>query len=432
MRWDIRHVDLKQGTPTFDGGADPIYAIFWWGDLPVGAQTFAAEELPLRRDLVSALAARLLAAQIATRSEGLGGAATARIDGRAMIAPHLSSIRDLTLTAEHLSALDLAALFDAEDLSVVVCTCDRIEHLRNCLTALTMQVAPPGEILVVDNSGSGSAATVCEDFKNVRYVHEPSPGLSRARNRGLVESTRPLIAFTDDDVEVHARWSGEVVRAFQESDAEALTGLVIPAALETDAQGFFQFGMGGFGTSYVPTRFDQVLFDETRHRGTQVWRIGAGANMAFRREIFQAVGTFDERLGAGAAGCSEDSELWYRILAAGGTCLYEPRAVVFHHHREDWVGLRRQMRAYMRGHVAALIVQYDRHGRSGNRHRMFRQLPRYFINVAINAIRNGKTYRWSVLMEEVLGWAGGLTFLLRPRWRSQRSAPSMPPAKQAV
>ena len=72
------------------------------------------------------------------------------------------------------------------------------------------------------------------------------------------------------------------------------------------------------------------------------------------------VGGFDERLGAGAAGCSEDSELWYRLLAAGHTVPYEPAAVVFHHHRSDVEAVRRQAAAYLEGHVAALFIQFAR------------------------------------------------------------------------
>src|SRR5438034_287760 len=79
-----------------------------------------------------------------------------------------------------------------------------------------------------------------------------------------------------------------------------------------------------------------------RDRGVPVWRIGCGANMAFRRAAFAKVGLFDTRLGAGASGCSEDSELWYRLLATGGVCHYEPSAVVYHYHRSDWSSLRRQ------------------------------------------------------------------------------------------
>ena len=83
-----------------------------------------------------------------------------------------------------------------------------------------------------------------------------------------------------------------------------MTGLVLPSSLETHAQRFFQFYMGGFGSSFLPLRFDATFIEEQLPHGPQVWRIGAGANMAFRRSVYDRVGLFDERLGAGASGCS--------------------------------------------------------------------------------------------------------------------------------
>jgi GT2 family glycosyltransferase len=99
--------------------------------------------------------------------------------------------------------------------------------------------------------------------------------------------------------------------------------------------------------------------------------------MAIRRESIDRVGFFDERLGAGAAGCSEDSEYWYRLLAEGWSCAYEPAAVVFHYHRDDWMSLRRQARSYLKGHTAALLVQYSRFAHWGNLVRLFLILPLY-------------------------------------------------------
>ena len=105
--------------------------------------------------------------------------------------------------------------------------------------------------------------------------------------------------------------------------------------------------LGGFSAGFVPLVFGQDFFTKTRPFGVPVWRIGAGASMAFRRAVFTAIGTFDERLGAGASGCSEDSELWYRLLAGGWECRYEPSAVVFHCHRSSWKALERQINAVL-------------------------------------------------------------------------------------
>jgi len=90
--------------------------------------------------------------------------------------------------------------------------------------------------------------------------------------------------------------------------------------------------------------------------GVPVWEIGAGANMAFRKSIFDLVGYFDERLDVGASGCSGDSEFWYRILAEGWNCFYQPKAYVYHQHREEAKDLNHQLFSYMRGQVSSLLV----------------------------------------------------------------------------
>ena len=121
----------------------------------------------------------------------------------------------------------------------------------------------------------------------------------------------------------------------------AVTGLVLPGELETETQLLAEGRLWGFNREFRPRLFDQRFFHRARFRRARV-DVGAGANMAIRREAFDLVGLFDERLGAGAAGCSEDSELWYRLLAEGWSCVYEPDAVVFHHHRRELGAIGRQ------------------------------------------------------------------------------------------
>jgi GT2 family glycosyltransferase len=420
MSWALQHLDLRDAASPVAQGDAPVVAVWWWNALPLGTGVYLPEELPLGADQLRDLAARLAAEQLAARLPALGGTPAAASDGRPVMEPPLDAVRGFDDFAA-LDALAGPAGADADALAVIVCTRDRPEALGPCLEALQALRRPPGEVLVVDNSHDGNARAIVAAHPGLRYVHEPRPGLSVARNAGLRHCTRPLVAFTDDDVRVHRDWSAELVEAFaRHPGAEALTGLVLPAALDTEAERFFQLELGGFVTRHVPLRFDARFFEATLAIGPQVWRIGAGANMAFRREVFGRVGGFDERLGAGAAGCSEDSELWYRILATGGACVYEPRAVVFHHHRADWRALHRQMRAYMRGHVAALLIQHARHGHRGNLRRALWQLPRYFLDVGLDEPLRPTRRRGRVLCEEVLGWAAGLAVGLRPGWRRPR------------
>jgi hypothetical protein len=96
--------------------------------------------------------------------------------------------------------------------------------------------------------------------------------------------------------------------------------------------------------------------------GFDVDKLGAGANMAFRRRALIDVGGFDEMLGAGSAlRSAEDHDAIWRVLRAGCTGRYDPRAVVAH---RDWRrrgDLIRMRYAYGlgAGALAAKVVKVD-------------------------------------------------------------------------
>ena len=223
-------------------------------------------------------------------------------------------------------------------LSVVIPTCDREEDLARCLASFAAQTRPPDQVIVVDNASRKDGTRKAAEAAGVTCILEPRRGLDLARNAGILQAEGDVIAFCDDDVVLHADWGRQMLMAFADAEVEAVTGLVLPLELETPAQRIFEFDWG-FGRGFERIDYDSVFFERTRERGCPAWIVGAGASMAFRREVFARVGLFDERLDAGAAGCSGDSEMWYRILATGGVCRYEPRIVSFHRHRRDHGGL---------------------------------------------------------------------------------------------
>ncbi|MBA3368502.1 MAG: glycosyltransferase, partial [Geodermatophilaceae bacterium] len=293
----------------------------------------------------------------------------------------------------------------APRVSVIICTRDRPEQLRRALTAVQALSPEPDEVLVVDNASTSSATReVVQCYPGVRYAHEPRPGLSVARNRGLRETSGEVIAFTDDDAEVRPNWLAGLLAGFDAPEVMAVTGLVLPAALDTEGQLLFENHLGGFGQGYRSQLFDSAFYRGMRRYGVPVWRIGAGASMAVRRQAFDLVGGFDERLGAGAAGCSEDSEFWYRLLAQGWRCRYEPAAVAVHHHRADRHEVRRQARAYLRGHVVALFAQHVRNQDAGNVRRAFVGLPRFYLGRLAQAVFVSD----DTVTAEIKGFLGGL------------------------
>lgn len=351
------------------------------GDLPVGQLDLPADQLPLGGARLRSLAAAAITPAVGQRLVGRwfdGWLPELRPSRPRADPPRVSEVAAIADPLARL-ALERVGAEGPLSVSVVVCTRDRSASLRGTLTALAQLAPAPFEVLVVDNSkGDEATRRVVASFMGVRYLCEPRPGLSAARNAGLRATTGEIIAFTDDDVRPEPTWLARLNACFRGDDVGAVTGLVLPSSLSTDGALAFEHGFGGFGAGYRRMRFDLAFLHGMRWHTPPTWKIGAGANMAVRRRVVDLAGGFDERLGAGAAGCSEDSELWHRVLAAGFTCQYEPAAVVAHAHREDLPAVRAQLRAYMKGHVTALAIQLLRDGQAGEARRVLANLPMHY------------------------------------------------------
>jgi len=301
--------------------------------------------------------------------------------------------------------------------SAVVCTRDRPGALWRCLQSLSQQNRPPDQILVVDNASQGDAAEDIARVFGVDYAREDRAGLDYARNLGAREASGDIVAFVDDDVAVHPAWTEQTIAAFDQRAVMGVTGLVLPAELETHPQVVFET-QWGFGRGYQRVDYGPDFLIASGEHIAPTWRIGAGANMAFRREVFDRIGYFDERLDAGAAGCGGDSEFWYRILARGWCCRYEPSAVVFHYHRRSERELARQIRAYMRGHVATLLVQNRRYHDRRNLRRVFATLPAWYAKKLLHKIRKGGSEMDAFIWQEIAGALAGIPYsLFRPHSR---------------
>jgi len=306
--------------------------------------------------------------------------------------------------------------------SVVICTRDRPQELHRCLQSFARQSLPPDEVIVVDNASVTGETRDIAVSAGVTYLREDRAGLDFARNTGATAATGEIIIYADDDTALHPHLVRNTLAAFDDPKVAAVTGLVLPATLATEAQWLFE-DQWSFGRGYDRIDYDTEFYHQTRIHGCPAWIIGAGANMAFRRSIFATIGLFDERLDVGQAGCSGDSEYWYRILAAGYTCRYEPTAVVWHFHREQIAGLSSQIFHYMRGHTAALMVQYERTGDRGNLRRAFLSMPRYYARCFAGRILRGTKPSNRFLGEQVRGAMAGILFYLRaPRPASRNRA----------
>lgn len=189
---------------------------------------------------------------------------------------------------------------------VAVLTYRRPHLLAPLLAELVRQrddVSPDGVIVVVDNDPGASAADAVAGWaaRGVRYVHEPRPGISAARNRALAEAAEAdLLVFIDDDELPTDRWLAELTGAWQRWGCAAVAGPV-PARLLAPASDWV-LGSGVFDRRTLPT-------------GTPVQGAGAGNLLLDVRQV-RALGlTFDERLGLTGG---EDTLFTHELVHRGG------------------------------------------------------------------------------------------------------------------
>jgi GT2 family glycosyltransferase len=241
--------------------------------------------------------------------------------------------------------------------SVVVCTRDRVDDLRQCLESLCASKPKGSEIVVVDNASPNDGTAKLAAKYPVRYVHEERQGLNWARSRGAREAQGEVVIYTDDDVIVDPNWIDAMRKPFVDLDIAAVTGLILPRELETPAQEYFEnhfsFGLG----------FERRLSKIPDIMPVMNGDVGVGASMAIRRQIINKLGLFDIEMDCGTiARSGGDTHAFYLLLSHGYRILYYPEAVCWHRHRKEISELKRTLYGYGIGFFVHLLRCLIQHG----------------------------------------------------------------------
>lgn len=236
--------------------------------------------------------------------------------------------------------------------TAVICTHDRPLLLKNCLESLQSQTDACGELLVVDSAPSGPETRMIAAAAGVRYVATARPGLDVARNLALRMARGAIVAFIDDDAVAAPGWVAALRTSFEDPSIACVTGRVLPLELRTKAQRHFEQHFS-FDRGAEPIRF--AANDDRPWFPVYPAHVGTGCNMAFRREIFDVIGPFDEALDAGTpTGGGGDIDIFRRLLRAGFLAAYNPTALVYHRHRVSEAESYSQFWAYGKAFTALL------------------------------------------------------------------------------
>jgi hypothetical protein len=208
--------------------------------------------------------------------------------------------------------------------SVIIPTWNGCTLLRAVLGSLREQTYRDFETVVVDNgSTDGTAAMLRADFPDTVVVSFPANrGFAVAVNAGVRAARGRYVALLNNDAEAEPGWLGALVAAL---DARPDVGSVASKMLTVRDPGIVDSvgaAMGLFAYDIGRGERDGPRFAA----GREILCPCAGA-AAYRRELFETVGLFDEAFFA----WFEDVELGIRAQLAGFKCWYEPSARVRHH-----------------------------------------------------------------------------------------------------
>ncbi|MBN9607557.1 MAG: glycosyltransferase [Actinomycetales bacterium] len=309
-------------------------------------------QLGSRLELVDGTAYRA-ARLLVTRAGGVAGFVDLPVENGTV---DTAALRDAVWRLPESGFADRSRLLPGEEpwITVVICTRDRVDQLREALDSVLACDYPAFDVVVVDNASASDALTryVRDELRDARVsvVAERVPGLARARNRGLAAAQGAIVAFTDDDVVVHRDWLRRLAEEFVAPEVWCVSGLVPSGELRTPVQAYFDQRVSWssllrrreFLLAKPPADLPMFPFS--------VGEFGTGANFAVDRRRALELGGFDVDLGAGVATAGgEDLDFFTRVLVAGGGLTVTPSAIVWHRHRTDLPALRVQARGYGTG-----------------------------------------------------------------------------------
>lgn len=210
----------------------------------------------------------------------------------------------------------------SRSVSVVIPAHNHANFLREALASVFGQTVRPSEVIVVDDGSTDETPKVLGTYEGrIRVLGQSNRGVAAARNAGAMAARGELLAFLDaDDTWRPEKLEQQVARLAADQEL----GLAHCGVEEVDGQGRpLRIGLNGM-EGWVSR---EMLF----FRRPVI--LGGGSAAIVPREVFIAVGGFDERLSTSA-----DWDLYYRIA-----------------------------RRYRVGFVPEVLVRYRIHG--GNMHR---------------------------------------------------------------
>lgn len=200
--------------------------------------------------------------------------------------------------------------------SLILATVGRTDQLVQFLSSLNSQEFRNFELIVIDQNPDDRLVDILTPYQekfSIKHLRSEK-GLSRARNKGLLQAAGEFVAFPDDDCWYAATLLNYVNRFFENNpEWSGLTGHIVDENNKSHSG-----------------QLDQNSGSVTK---LNIWRRGVSITIFLRASLVKEIGGFDETLGAGAGslwGCGEETDLLIRAVDRGAKIYYDAMFAVGH------------------------------------------------------------------------------------------------------
>lgn len=292
-------------------------------------------------------------------------------------------------------------------LSIIIPHYNGAHHLTPCFTALRMQTYPHLEVILVDNgSVDDSLALTRRDFPEVKIIElGRNLGLTGAINRGMEQAAGEVLVPLNNDTEVAPQWAQALVDRL---DAFPDAGIAASKMLLFTERNKIHSAGDGFGSDGIPINRGVWQPDSGQFDADTYIFGGCGGAVAYRREMLDDIGPFDEDLFM----YMEDVDLNWRAQLAGYRVVFAPQAVVYHHLSATGGGV---IASYYTGRNTIWVLAKDLPGVIFRRY--WARIVGAQLKIALDAAR---AWRGEAARARLRGQVAGLLGL--PRWLRKRRA----------